>query len=530
MTPTGGLDLARSTRPTPRGRWCCGSTARRNPTGALDDLGAAAAWGRAHGVPVFSDECYVEFTWDGPGRTILEHGLDGVVAVHSLSKRSNLAGVRVGFYAGDAELVHYLQEVRKHVGMLVPGPGPGRRRRRPRRRRPRRRPARALPPPARADGRDPRRLVRAADRRCRPAASTCGSRSTTAGRSPSGSPPRAARSSAPATSTAPAPDHVRVAVVQPDDRIELVADAAGGVMAHAASERRGVATVLGVVRRCSVGRRRRHRAAVVGSPASRYDDAVERPRAGAGRLRHDARRSTATGTFTFFVETKGEIGEIDGDCDADDRSYDVDDEDVPRVDADAASTTTATRSTSTASTARPTTAPDAVGDGVRTVDIDEPGDYELTATTPTTTDVADPRRPRPATDVDGAARRRHRCALVAGVVGRRAAARRSADAAAGPLTPVDAGRGRRPARRPRPAVGAAGRRPPRTRRRRRPYAPPSAVARTVRSPPAPAHAGAGRRSRRPPGGVGPSTAAAHRRAATDDRRRPERRVRAGASP
>ena len=49
-------------------------------------------------------------------------GLDGVVAVHSLSKRSNLAGVRVGFYAGDAELVSYLQEIRKHVGMMVPGP------------------------------------------------------------------------------------------------------------------------------------------------------------------------------------------------------------------------------------------------------------------------------------------------------------------------------------------------------------------------------------------------------------------------
>ncbi len=73
-------------------------------------------------MPVFSDECYCEFTWDGPPRTILEHGLDGVVAVHSLSKRSNLAGLRVGFYAGDAELVAYLQEVRKHVGLLVPGP------------------------------------------------------------------------------------------------------------------------------------------------------------------------------------------------------------------------------------------------------------------------------------------------------------------------------------------------------------------------------------------------------------------------
>jgi succinyldiaminopimelate transaminase len=93
-----------------------------NPTGELDDLVGAAAWGRDNGVPVFSDECYVEFTWDGPGRTILTEGSDGVVALHSLSKRSNLAGVRVGFYAGDAALVRYLSEVRKHAGFMVPGP------------------------------------------------------------------------------------------------------------------------------------------------------------------------------------------------------------------------------------------------------------------------------------------------------------------------------------------------------------------------------------------------------------------------
>ncbi len=93
-----------------------------NPAGGLDDLEAAAAWGREHDVPVFSDECYVEFTWDGPPRSILQHGCDGVVAVHSLSKRSNLAGVRVGFYAGDAEIVHFLREVRKHAGFMVPGP------------------------------------------------------------------------------------------------------------------------------------------------------------------------------------------------------------------------------------------------------------------------------------------------------------------------------------------------------------------------------------------------------------------------
>lgn len=93
-----------------------------NPAGGLDDLGAAAEWGRAHGVPVLSDECYVAFTWDGPPRTILHHGLEGVIAVHSLSKRSNLAGARVGFYAGDPDLVGYLREVRKHAGFMVPAP------------------------------------------------------------------------------------------------------------------------------------------------------------------------------------------------------------------------------------------------------------------------------------------------------------------------------------------------------------------------------------------------------------------------
>ena len=100
-----------------------------NPTGGLDDLEAVAEWGRRHSVPVFSDECYAEFTWQGdagpagvPGATILSSGPQGVVAVHSLSKRSNLAGLRVGFYAGDHELVHYLSEVRKHAGFMVPGP------------------------------------------------------------------------------------------------------------------------------------------------------------------------------------------------------------------------------------------------------------------------------------------------------------------------------------------------------------------------------------------------------------------------
>jgi succinyldiaminopimelate transaminase len=101
---------------------CLWANVPGNPTGELADLGEAAAWGRARDVPVLSDECYVEFTWDGPPHTILEHGPDGVLAVHSLSKRSNLAGARAGFYAGDPDLVRYLSEVRKHAGFMVPGP------------------------------------------------------------------------------------------------------------------------------------------------------------------------------------------------------------------------------------------------------------------------------------------------------------------------------------------------------------------------------------------------------------------------
>ncbi len=93
-----------------------------NPTGALEDLGHAAHWGRAHDVPVLSDECYAEFTWVSDATTVLAHGTSGVLAVHSLSKRDNFAGARIGFYAGDAELVHYLREVRKHAGLMPPGP------------------------------------------------------------------------------------------------------------------------------------------------------------------------------------------------------------------------------------------------------------------------------------------------------------------------------------------------------------------------------------------------------------------------
>jgi len=98
------------------------SNSPSNPTGALDDLERHAAWGRRNGALVVSDECYAEFTWATRPRTILEHGSEGVLALHSLSKRSNLAGFRAGFYAGDHDVVNYLRSVRQHAGLMVPGP------------------------------------------------------------------------------------------------------------------------------------------------------------------------------------------------------------------------------------------------------------------------------------------------------------------------------------------------------------------------------------------------------------------------
>lgn len=96
-----------------------------NPTGSTASnewYAEAAAWARDRGIVVASDECYAEFVFDGEPTTGLSAGPEGVLAVHSLSKRSNMAGMRAGFVAGDPDLVGYLGEVRKHAGLMVPGP------------------------------------------------------------------------------------------------------------------------------------------------------------------------------------------------------------------------------------------------------------------------------------------------------------------------------------------------------------------------------------------------------------------------
>jgi succinyldiaminopimelate transaminase len=101
-----------------------------NPHGRILSAAEMRAWveaARAVGAVLASDECYGEFGWQAEPVSVLRAdvnggSLDGLLAVHSLSKRSNMAGYRAGFIAGDAELVGPLLEVRKHSGMMLPGP------------------------------------------------------------------------------------------------------------------------------------------------------------------------------------------------------------------------------------------------------------------------------------------------------------------------------------------------------------------------------------------------------------------------
>lgn len=99
-----------------------------NPTGRVhsrEELQAVISWSRRTKTPVASDECYLPFSDQKSGESILalaDGDNQGLLAVHSLSKRSNMAGYRGAFIAGDSSLISRLLEIRKHMGMMVPQP------------------------------------------------------------------------------------------------------------------------------------------------------------------------------------------------------------------------------------------------------------------------------------------------------------------------------------------------------------------------------------------------------------------------
>jgi succinyldiaminopimelate transaminase len=101
-----------------------------NPTGRVlppEHLRKVVDWCRERGTVLVSDECYLECAWEAAPVSVLHPDVcggsaDGILAVHSLSKRSNLAGYRCAFVAGDAGLVGELLAVRKNLGLMMPGP------------------------------------------------------------------------------------------------------------------------------------------------------------------------------------------------------------------------------------------------------------------------------------------------------------------------------------------------------------------------------------------------------------------------
>jgi N-succinyldiaminopimelate aminotransferase len=99
-----------------------------NPQGAVasrDYLSRLVALARKHDFMVFSDECYSEIYFGDKPAGILEvAGPDyaNVVAFNSLSKRSNLPGLRVGFVAGDRNFLTRFLEFRNNAAPQVPMP------------------------------------------------------------------------------------------------------------------------------------------------------------------------------------------------------------------------------------------------------------------------------------------------------------------------------------------------------------------------------------------------------------------------
>lgn len=120
-------DPAELTGPPPKLIWI---NSPANPHGATLDLTGTRAWvayARDVGALLAADECYGEFGWEAEPVSVLAAGVcggdpAGLLAVHSLSKRSNMAGYRAGFVTGDPAVVGELIELRKHLGMMVPTP------------------------------------------------------------------------------------------------------------------------------------------------------------------------------------------------------------------------------------------------------------------------------------------------------------------------------------------------------------------------------------------------------------------------
>ncbi len=119
------VDINPSAWPTADFAWL---NSPSNPTGrvhSVDEVKACVNWSRNSGATLVSDECYLEFDHTAQSISVLSQTSGdntNILAVHSLSKRSSMAGYRAAFMIGDSKLIARIREFRKHAGMIVPLP------------------------------------------------------------------------------------------------------------------------------------------------------------------------------------------------------------------------------------------------------------------------------------------------------------------------------------------------------------------------------------------------------------------------
>ena len=117
------VDIDATTWPTADLAWL---NSPSNPTGQVqndEQISAVISWARKNNAIVASDECYLSFAKDAKSILALASGNNtNLLAVHSLSKRSNLAGYRAAFVVGDSKLIDQIRQIRKHAGLMMPLP------------------------------------------------------------------------------------------------------------------------------------------------------------------------------------------------------------------------------------------------------------------------------------------------------------------------------------------------------------------------------------------------------------------------
>jgi len=101
--------------------WVCSPNSPTGSVAPLEFLREAAAFCRKRGILLVSDEAYSELWFgDEPPHSALETGLDHVLSVFSMSKRSNMTGWRVGFVAGDADAVRLFRKIKTNIDSGTP--------------------------------------------------------------------------------------------------------------------------------------------------------------------------------------------------------------------------------------------------------------------------------------------------------------------------------------------------------------------------------------------------------------------------